>query len=81
MNVVRSGALMSWRRRANDAASGGNESGANETAELYPWPAPLNAAIGSLYRAEATIAATVGLRFGLSLAPMVARPSVSRAGR
>jgi len=55
---------MSRRRRVNDAAAGGNEKGANRTAEVYPWPAPLNGAIGSLYRVEAAIGATVVLPFG-----------------
>ena len=44
-----------------------------ETAELFPLPAPLNAAMLGVYRAESAIAASVGLPFGLSLAAIATR--------
>jgi SAM-dependent methyltransferase len=47
--------------------------GAQETAELYPLPAPLNGAMRGVYRIEAAVAASVGLPFGLSLAAIAAR--------
>jgi SAM-dependent methyltransferase len=43
----------------------------DEAAELYVLPRPLNAALHGIYRAEAALAARVGLPFGLSLAAIV----------
>jgi SAM-dependent methyltransferase len=52
-----------------DAASGGED----ETAELFTLPRALNAAMLGVYRAEAAIASSIGLPFGLSLAAIAVR--------
>jgi hypothetical protein len=44
-----------------------------ESADIYPAPAPVNALLRGVYRVETTIAASVGLPFGLSLACIAAR--------
>ncbi len=45
----------------------------SETADIYPAPAPINALLKAVYRAEAAIASTTGLPFGLSLAALAVR--------
>lgn len=52
--------LMRTTRRLLASDGGGQD--------IYPLPAPLNSALRAVYRAEALIAARVGLPFGLSLA-------------
>jgi hypothetical protein len=81
----RGGARAGAADRGSDAgrAAAGTSSGAvapnsdggapAQTAELYPLPAPLNAALRGVYRAEAAIAARVGLPFGLSRAAVAVR--------
>lgn len=46
----------------------------SESADIYPAPSPINAALRAMYRAETAIAARVGLPFGLSLAAIAVRP-------
>jgi SAM-dependent methyltransferase len=62
-------------RSAHRLGFGGSDDAAasEESAQLYPLPRPLNAAMLSVYRLEALLAATTGLPFGLSLAAVAAR--------
>jgi len=66
---------MRWARRVMPARNGSDatERGDEETADIFSLPGPLNAAMLSVYRAEASVAARTGLPFGLSLAAIAVR--------
>jgi SAM-dependent methyltransferase len=66
---------MRWARRLVPARNGSDlpAAGDDETADIFSLPGPLNAALRSVYRAEASLAASIGLPFGLSLAAIAVR--------
>lgn len=62
-------AAVRWTRRL----TGG---GGQESPDLGAVPRPLNSALRAVYRAEAELAATIGLPFGVSLAAIAVKPSI-----
>ncbi len=58
--------------RSDEKKTAGDDD--SEAAELYPLPPLLNRAMLGVYKAEAALAKSVGLPFGLSLAAVAVRP-------